>query len=124
VGAAGADRAGADVWPRIESREEVRTDSRGRVKTSRRSQLVLSNTGTELARDVHYRLEAENPEDRLPMDSEGGGSEGRALEVLAPGGEAPYPLIMHMGVVPQARCVVTWSDSRGERENQATLRFF
>jgi hypothetical protein len=123
VGGAGAER-GADVWPRIESSEQVRTDSRGRVNTSRRWQLVLSNTGTEPARDVRYRLEAENPGDQLPVELEGGEGERRGLEVLAPEGEAAYGLVLHMGVVPQFRCVVRWSDSHGEHENRATLRVF
>jgi hypothetical protein len=124
VGVAGADR-GADVWPRIESSEQFRT-VRGRVKTSRRWQLVLANTGTEPARDVRHRLEAEDPGDQLPVELEGEQDEGerRGLEVLALGSEAAYGLVLHMGVVPQFRCVVRWTHSHGEHENRATLRVF
>lgn len=63
--AAAASRA--DVWPRVESNERVRTNSKGRLKTSRRWQLVLANTGTEPARNVRYHLEPENEGDQLPV---------------------------------------------------------
>ena len=112
--------ASAEVWPRIERSENVRTDARGRVKTENRWQLVLSNTGDEAARNVRYRLEAENPDDNLPHEL---GDPGE-LEVLAPHTDAAYTLMMFMGVADQARCVVSWEDSEGERENVATLRFF
>lgn len=111
---------GTEVWPRIERSESVKTDSKGRVKTQNRWQLVLSNTGDEPARRVRYRLEAEDPEDNLPLRSDDPGE----LEVLAPHTDAAYTLFMHMGVADQARCVVTWEDSAGEQENVATLRFF
>jgi len=114
------DRARAVVWPRIENRELSTTDAKGRVSTRRDWQLVLSNTGTEPARNVRYRLEGEEDEDNLPHDL----NDGRPLEVLAPGSEAQYVLVMHMGVAPQARCVVNWTDDDGEHENTATLRFF
>jgi hypothetical protein len=111
---------GTEVWPRVERSEAVRTDSKGRVKTTNRWQLVLSNTGDELARRVTYRLEAESPDDDLPLQRDDPGE----LEALAPHTDAAYTLLMHMGVANQARCVVTWEDSAGERENAATLRFF
>jgi hypothetical protein len=113
--------ADADVWPRIESSERVKTDSKSRVKTDRRWNLVLANTGAEPARNVRYHLEAENEGDHLPMDPDGD----RRLEVLAPYGEASYLLILHMGVAPQVRCVVSWEGADGEHhENTATLRLF
>lgn len=56
----------------------------------------------------------------LPIDP----NDDRELEVLAPGSEASYVLTLHMGVAPQARCVVTWEDLAGEHENRATLRLF
>jgi hypothetical protein len=113
--------AGADVWPHVESSEQVRTDAKGRVRTERRWELVLANVGTEPARTVQHRLEPENESDDMPfLINEGE----RPLEVLAPKGEARYELAMHMGVAPQARCVVTWEDSTGAQENRATLRFF
>jgi hypothetical protein len=112
--------AGAEVWPRVENRERQTSDSKGRISTKRDWQLVLSNTGQEAARDVRHRLEPEGEDDQLPIDRD----DDRGLEVLAPGTEAHYPMMMFMGVAPQARCVVTWTDSSGEHENIATLRFF
>lgn len=70
--------------------------------------------------DVRHRLEEEDSGDALPLELD----ESRELEVLAPGGEASYTLVMHMGIAGQARCVVSWEDSSGEHQNVATLRFF
>jgi hypothetical protein len=112
---------GTEVWPRVERSETVRTDAKGRAKPESHWQLVLSNTGDEPARRVRYRLEAEDTDDdNLPLQLADPGE----LEVLAPHSDAAYTLLMHMGVAEQARCVVTWEDSIGERENVATLRFF
>jgi hypothetical protein len=112
--------AGAAIWPRVEMTEHAASDPRGRPTTKRQWQLVLANTGTEPARNVRYRLEAEDEDDNLPLEV----GDVRPLEVLAPEADARYQLILHMGVAPQARCVVSWEDSAGEHENQATLRFF
>jgi len=109
----------AEVWPRVESSERTKTDSKGRIKTTRRWQLVLANTGAEAARNVRYRLETENESDDLPIDP----NDDPPLEVLAPRGEAAYVLMLHMGVASQVRCVVAWEDTSGNHENQATLRF-
>lgn len=119
---AAADTAsiGAEVWPRVESEEKTKTDSKGRIKTRTHWRLVLSNTGTEPARNVRYRLDPEEEGDALPRDLSGD----RDLEALPPGGEARYTLALHMGVASQARCVVEWEDSTGAHENVATVRFF
>jgi hypothetical protein len=82
----------------------------------------LANAGQEPALDVRYRFETESEADQLPVTVDG--DDVRALEVLAPGGEASYPLIIHMGVASQARCIVTWEDAAGQHENRATLRFY
>lgn len=112
---------GADVWPRVDSNEHVKTDTRGRVKTERRWQLVLTNTGSEPAKNVRFRFEPES-EDEVPPEMF---EADRPLEALPPGGgEASYGLFMHSGVASQVRCVVSWEDSRGPRDNAATLRFY
>ncbi len=110
----------ATVWPRVESKDQVDTDSKGRVRTRRRWTLVLANTGNEPARNVSHRLEPEQDGDVLPLRF---GDE-RALEVLPPGSEARYGLALHGGVASQVRCVVGWRDEGGDHENYATLRFF
>lgn len=46
------------------------------------------------------------------------------LEILAPGSDARYLLLLHMGVAAQVRCIVSWEDQLGIHENVATLRFF
>ncbi|MGA9633881.1 MAG: hypothetical protein WBQ41_01445 [Solirubrobacterales bacterium] len=118
---AASEPSGAEVWPRVERSEQVRTDSKGRIKTQNRWELVLENTGHEPARHVHFRLEPENEEDEVAMLAANDPGE---LEVFAPRSDASYLLIMSMGVAEQARCVVSWEDSAGEHENIATLRFF
>src|SRR5207244_7688200 len=85
---------GTEVWPRVERSEAARTDSKGRVKTENRWQLVLSNTGDEPARRVRYRLEAEGPDDNLPLQGDDPGE----LDVLATRTEGAYTLLMHLGV--------------------------
>jgi len=109
----------AQVWPTLDRREGVKTDSKGRVKTENRWFLVLSNTGHEPATHVKYVLEPDG-EGEAPLDFEGD----RELEALPPGGDAENQLHLHSGVASQARCTVTWEDSAGEHENFATLRFF
>lgn len=112
--------AGAQVWPRIERSQRVKTTA-GPPRGETHWELVLSNTGTEPARNVRWRLEHEDYDSgELPQEL----GEHRDLENLTPGGEAAYTLIMFMGVTEQARCIVNWEDSRGEQESFATLRFF
>lgn len=120
--AAPREAGGAQVWPRVESNETMRSDARGRVASKREWKLVLANTGDEAARNVGYRLEleGEGSEDELPLEM----NDGQKLETLAPNSDARYGLALHMGVAAQVRCVVTWEDAGGEHENAATLRFF
>lgn len=115
-----APASAASVWPRVETDSRVSTDQRGRTQTKRSHRLVLANLGGSPAQDVHFRLEAERSDDHLPLLLENE----RPLETLSPGGEASYPLVYHGGIAPQARCVVSWDDQTGARQNQATLRFF
>lgn len=109
----------AQVWPRLDRRESVEADSRGRPKTKNRWFLVLSNTGQAPANHVKYVLEPDG-EGEAPLDFEGD----RELEALPPGADVETQLHLHSGVASQARCTVTWEDSAGSHENVATLRFF
>jgi hypothetical protein len=109
----------AQVWPRLDRRESVETDTRGRAKTKNRWFLVLSNTGSEPAMHVKYELEPDG-DGEAPFDSEGD----RELEALPPGADVETQLHLHSGVASQARCTVRWEDSAGKHENFATLRFF
>jgi hypothetical protein len=120
--ATGIPQSFAEVWPRVESEDRVRT-TRGELKTSRNWYLVLANTGPSPARDVRFKVEA--PEGGptswgIPDISENGEPD---VEVLAPhGGEVRFPIFLSLASGPQARCTVTWTDERGERSNVANLR--
>jgi hypothetical protein len=113
-------QSGAAIWPRIERSERTDFDARGRPTTRTEYHLILSNTGVEPARRVRHVLEAEEEGSEPPMEVDPSSE----LEVLAPGGEAPYNLFVSMGSAGQVRCKVQWADSRGEQENFATLRLF
>jgi hypothetical protein len=125
-GTPGLTQAVAEVWPRVESDERVKSDSRNRLRTTRRWYLVLANTGDAPARNVEFRIEVVD----APHDAEAWvvhtgrprGEKPEAIESLAPGGDIRFPILASLGTVPQARCVVTWEDDRGEQENVATLR--
>jgi hypothetical protein len=110
----------AEVWPRIETNQDIQSDARGKVSTRTKYQLVLANTGREAARRVRYELDAEVEGESTPMELD----HGRELEALAPRGEARYNLVVTMGTTQQVRCTVWWEDSAGEHENVATLRLF
>jgi hypothetical protein len=114
-------RSYAEVWPRVESEDRVRT-TRGQLKTSRNWYLVLANTGPSPAREVRFKVEA--PDGSPTSWRIAGGSENGEpdIEVLAPnGGEARFPIFLSLASGPQSRCVVTWMDERGEQSNTATL---
>lgn len=108
---------GAGVWPRIEVNETVRSDSRGRLRPDRRWYLVLENTTGRPVHNVTFRLEG-IPEGAL---FQAHGQE-TPVETMPPGGSARYPLLIAMGSPDQARCVVSWTDSRGEHKTVATVR--
>lgn len=106
------------VWPRVEVRESVDTDSRGRVKTRRHWSLVLHNTSRGPASEVDFML-LNVPEDALfQVHREDG-----PLGSIPPGGEARFPLFLAMGSPDAVECVVTWTDAAGNaRETRATVR--
>lgn len=106
------------VWPRAEVRENVRTDSKGRIKTERKWSLVLHNTSRGPASDVDFAFE-ELPDNVLfEVIREDG-----PLGTIPPGQEARFPLLMAMGSPNALDCVVTWTDLAGSvRETRATVR--
>lgn len=117
----------AEVWPRVESEERVKSDSKGRVRTSRYWYLTLANAGNAPARNVKFRTELpESSGDGEAWFVHGGNGsdddEPEAIESLAPSGDIRFPIFASMGSAQQVRCVVTWEDARGEQENVATLR--
>lgn len=106
------------VWPRVEVRESVKTDSKGRVRTQRHWSLVLHNTSRGPASDVDFAF-LNLPEDVLfRVHREDG-----PLGTIPPGQEARFPLLLAMGSPDAVDCVVTWTDVSGHvRETRATVR--
>ncbi len=116
------EREGSDpsegVWPRVEVRESVKTDSKGRVRTQRNWSLVLHNTSRGPASEVDFVF------DNLPEDAffQAHREEG-SLGTIPPGQEARFPLLLAMGSPDAVNCVVTWTDVAGHvRETRATVR--
>lgn len=113
----------AEVWPRVDSSEEVTTIG-NKLSTRRRWRLVLANTGSAPARDVSVKLEPEDDEDKNNVwliIGESREADPR-LEILAPHGEVAFGLIATIGMASQLRCIVSWRDDRGQQKNVATLR--
>lgn len=106
------------VWPRVEVRENVRTNSKGRVNTQRHWSLVLHNTSRGPARDIDFEF-LNLPEHVLFRVRREEGP----LGTIPPGQEARFPLSLAMGAPNAVECVVTWTDATGNhRETRATVR--
>lgn len=105
------------VWPRVESSEYVETDTRGRMKTRRRHQFVLSNQTGGPALDVHYEFDLP-PGEVFDVLSRGTDD---VLHVMPPGGEARFPLALTLGSATRADCRVHWSDHEGQHITEATV---
>lgn len=80
------------VWPRVEVRESVKTDNKGRLKTQRHWSLVLHNTSRGPASDVDFQF-LDLPENAMfhVRRKEG------PLGTIPPGQEARFPLLLAMG---------------------------
>ena len=107
----------AEVWPRVDSSEDVRSDAKGRIHTSRDWHLVLHNAGNAAARDVRFELDDDSW--AIIRDAEGDEPD---VAILAPNGEARFFIAASMGTSSQTLCTVTWVDDRGPQKNSATLR--
>lgn len=113
----------AEVWPHVDSSEEIiRFGSSNRTSTRRNWRLVLTNTGDAPARNVRIKLEPYKEGEQvweILTDSPDSEPE---IEILAPKSETRFALIATMGMVTQVRCIVSWNDSRGNQQNESTLR--
>lgn len=106
------------VWPRVEVRENVNTDSKGRLKTLQKWSLVLHNTSNGPASEVDFEF-LDLPEDAYFQVFRDEGT----LGTIPPGQEARFPLMLASGSPNAVDCVVTWVDSKGNaRETRATVR--
>ncbi len=90
---------------------------RGRLRTKRNWYLVLENLTGRPVHDVTVRFE---DIEKTTLFSAPGADE--PVETSAPGGTVRYPMLLAFGSPDQARCVVSWTDSRGEHETIATVR--
>jgi hypothetical protein len=113
---------GAEVWPRVESSESVRSSSKGRARTSHKWYLVLANTGPEPARNVRFDIEAQG--DGAPWTVLTDTDEGEPqAEIIPPnGGDIRFVISATFGIAGQVRCTVQWEDSRGVQVHTVTLR--
>lgn len=107
------------VWPTTEVIERPKTDSKGRLTTSRTWYLVLTNSTGRPVRNVRYRYEAEaGGESSFDHRSD----EGRqVIAVMPPGATQRFPIFASLGSAPSAMCIVTWEDDSGEHETRATV---
>jgi hypothetical protein len=106
----------AEVWPRIDSSEKIQNLPQGRTVTTREWYLVLSNTGDAPARNVRVKIESS-----WIILGDRAGSEPE-VEVLAPHSEVRFRVSAGVGDAMQARCIVSWTDERGNQQNSATVR--
>ncbi len=114
-----ASARGAEVWPRVESREDVIRFGSDRIIPTRNWYLVLTNTGDAPARDVRVDLSGSDSSWELLGTRSAQESD---IEVLAPHSETRFQLLIVAESPLQMNCTVSWSDERGRQENMATLR--
>ncbi len=118
---------GAQIWPKLESENHVKSDSRGRVKTSKKWHLVLKNTGQSPAENIRLNYKAKEADPDFPdpwlifrlLNEEPGTV---LAERLAPDGELRLAITLTMASPMCANATVKWQDERGEQENTVTLR--
>ncbi|MEZ2122332.1 hypothetical protein [Corynebacterium sp. CCM 9203] len=106
------------VWPRAEVRENVTTDSKGRIKTQRHWSLVLHNSSRGPASGVDFEFLDLQENALFHVHREKG-----PLGTIPPNQEVRFPLLLAMGSPDAVDCVVTWTDATGNaRETRATVR--
>lgn len=106
------------VWPRAEVRELVSTDSRGRLKTNRKWELVLENTSPGPASNVDFKFEGLPEEVLFEVHRDEG-----PIGTIPPGKEVRFPLLLAWGSPSAVECIVNWTDVNGkEHQTLATVR--
>jgi hypothetical protein len=104
----------ADVWPSTE------VDNSGR---NRNYYLVLTNHGNAPAHNVRVRIEPINDSDVVWAIIRSWAPGEPDIEILAPnGGTVRLPFLPSLAAAPQVRCIVAFTDDRGEQTNTATVR--
>lgn len=111
---------GAVLVARVEREREVRGFSKaGKPQYSTRTRLVIENNGTTAAESLTFRFEAPEAEGR-ELPSTFGNEE--PVGKLPPGAALDYPLMLHMGTVPQWDIVFEWREGEHRYEDRQTLR--
>ncbi len=110
------------MWPSIDCSITTHELPNGRTMNLPNFYLVLSNKGNSPAHAVRARIEPTNAEDR-PWTILGDSPNSHPLvETLAPHSDMSFQMILAADDAVQMRCVVSWTDRRGNRENTATVR--
>jgi hypothetical protein len=99
----------ADVWPTTEIED-------------RHHNLILTNHGNAPARNVRVRIEPMNDSDVVWAIIRTWDHDEPDIEILAPNGTVRIPFLRSLAAAPQVRCIVTFTDDRGEQTNTATVR--
>lgn len=105
------------VWPRIESTESVKSDSKGRVRTHRNYYLVLSNQTGGPVRNLRYEFLLEEGALFDVMSTRNRDP----IKVMPPSSESRFAVVLSWGSVRQADCRVYWEDDSGEHTTEATV---
>ncbi|MCK0519316.1 nucleoside 2-deoxyribosyltransferase [Williamsia sp. DF01-3] len=109
------------IWPRVEVTESVKTDSKGRIRTSKNWYLVLESTLWYPAHDVSFTY-LDDKGDPMP-EFDLFGDRHDSISILAPAGTARYPIAQSFGSPQSAQCRVEWTDENGElKSTTATVR--
>ena len=105
------------VWPSAEVRELVVTDSKGRIKTEQKWDLVLNNTSHGPAKNVDFVFEGLPPNAFFRVLREEG-----PIGTIPPEGKVRFPLRSASGSPSMVECIVTWTDAKGnQRTTQSTI---
>ena len=105
------------VWPSAEVRELVVTDSKGRITTEQKWDLVLNNTSHGPAKNVDFVFEGLPPNAFFRVLREEG-----PIGTIPPEGKVRFPLRSASGSPSMVECIVTWTDAKGnQRTTQSTI---
>lgn len=111
------------IWPRIEVSESQKTDSKGRLKSSKNWKLVLYSTLNYAARNVRFVYLDKDRNIDQTFDVVGSSRDMEPIGVFPPRGEVSFPLYLTFGSSTQALCVVEWEDQKGQvHSSEATVR--
>lgn len=118
-----AETLTADVWPRVEPEDKLATNIPNFIGTVRTWYLVLTNRGDGEARDIRIKTEPLTAGEPWRIGT--GNEDEEAPDVEQLGGKHDViwlPIEAKTVTAGVVRCVITWTDDRGEHSNTATLQ--